>query len=152
MQRFMSELSVPVANISYFMPISYCFDDYSFVQQPEIRKHDACSFVFLSQDFLGYLSFFGVSYEYQVAEKRREAKSKGVKERYTRLNSEFQRTARRTKKDFLSEKCKEIEESNKMGKTRDHFKKIRDTMETFPCKDGHNKGQKHYGSNRSIRY
>ena len=47
------------------------------------------------------------------------------------------------KKDFLSEQCKEIEESNKMGKTRDHFKKIRDTMEIFPCKDGHNKGQKH---------
>ena len=63
----------------------------------------------------------------QIDVKRREAKSKGEKERYTHLNAEFQRIARRYKKAFLSDQCKEIEESNRMGKTRDLFKKIRDT-------------------------
>ena len=62
----------------------------------------------------------------QIAEKRRDAKGKGKKERYTHLNAEFQRTARRDKKPFFSDQCKEIEEDNKMGKTRDFFKKIRD--------------------------
>ena len=62
---------------------------------------------------------------------RREAKSKGEKERYTHLNAEFQRTARRDKKAFLSDQCKKIEENNRMGKTRDLFKKIRDTKGTF---------------------
>ena len=66
----------------------------------------------------------------QIAVKRREAKSKGEKERYTHLNAEFQRRARRDKKAFLSDQCKEIEEINRMGKTRDVFKKIRDTKET----------------------
>ena len=66
--------------------------------------------------------------------KRREAKSKGKKERYTHLNAEFQRIARRDKKVFLSEQCKEIEENNRMGKTRDLFKKIRDTKGTFHAK------------------
>ena len=61
----------------------------------------------------------------QIADKRREAKGKGEKERYTHLNTEFQRIARRDKKAFLSEQCKEIEENSKMGKTRDLFKKIR---------------------------
>ena len=68
--------------------------------------------------------------------KRREAKSKGEKERYTHLNAEFQRTARRDKKAFLSNQCKEIEENNRMGKTRDLFKKIRDTKGTFHAKMG----------------
>ena len=68
--------------------------------------------------------------------KRREAKSKGEKERYTHLYAEFQRIARRDKKAFLSNKCKEIEENNRMGKTRDLFKKIRDTKGTFPAKMG----------------
>ena len=63
--------------------------------------------------------------------KRREAKGKGEKERYTHLNAEFQRTARRYKKAFLSDQCKEIEENNRMGKTRDLFKKIRDTKGRF---------------------
>ena len=63
----------------------------------------------------------------QIAEKRREAKGKGEKERYTYLNTEFQRIAKRNKKAFLSYQCKEIEEKNRMGKTRDLFKKIRDT-------------------------
>ena len=63
----------------------------------------------------------------QIAEKRRGAKGKGEKERYTRLNAEFQRIARREKKAFLSDQPKEIEENNRMGKTRDLFKKIRDT-------------------------
>ena len=67
----------------------------------------------------------------QIAEKRREAKGKGEKERYTHLNAEFQRIARRDKKAFLSVQCKEIEENNRLGKTRDLFKKIRDTKGTF---------------------
>ena len=68
--------------------------------------------------------------------KRREVKSEGEKERYTNLNLEFQRIARREKKAFLSDQCKEIEENNRMGKTRDHFKKIRDTKGTFHAKMG----------------
>ena len=72
----------------------------------------------------------------QIAEKRREAKGKGEKERYTHLNAEFQRRARRDKKAFLSDQCKEIEENNRMGKSRDLFKKIRDTKETFHAKMG----------------
>ena len=67
----------------------------------------------------------------QIAEKRREAKGKGEKERYTHLNAELQRTERRDKKAFLSDQCKEIEENNKMGKTRDFFKKIKDTKGNF---------------------
>ena len=67
----------------------------------------------------------------QIAEKRREAEGKGEKERYTHLNAEFQRIARSDKKAFLSDQCKEIEETNRMGKTRDLFKKIRDTKGTF---------------------
>ena len=70
----------------------------------------------------------------QIAVKRREAKSKGEKERYKHLNAEFQRIARRDKKAFLSNQCKEIEENNRMGKTRDLFKKIRDTKGTFHAK------------------
>src|SRR5574342_413548 len=72
----------------------------------------------------------------QIAVKRREVKSKGEKERYTHLNAEFQRLARREKKAFLSDQCKEIEENNRMGKTRDLFKKIRDTKGTFHAKMG----------------
>ena len=72
----------------------------------------------------------------QIAVKGREAKSKGVKERYKHLNAEFQRIARRDKKAFLSDQCKEIEENNKMGKTRDVFKKIRDTKGIFHAKMG----------------
>ena len=67
----------------------------------------------------------------QIAEKRREAKDKGEMERYTHLNAEFQRTVRRDKKAFLSDQCKEIEENNRMGKTRDLFKKISDTKGIF---------------------
>src|SRR5574339_94076 len=72
----------------------------------------------------------------QIAVKRREAKSKGEKERYKHLKAEFQRIARRDKKAFLSDQCKEIEENNRMGKTRDLFKKIRDTKGTFHAKMG----------------
>ena len=72
----------------------------------------------------------------QIAVKRTEAKSKGEKERYSCLNAEFQRIARRDKKAFLSDQCKEIEENNRMGKTRDLFKKIRDTKGTFQAKMG----------------
>ena len=72
----------------------------------------------------------------QIAEKRREVKGKGERERNTQLNAEFQRTARRDKKTFLSEQCKEIEENNRMRKTRDHFKKIRDTKGIFHAKMG----------------
>ena len=72
----------------------------------------------------------------QIAVKRREAKSKGEKERYSHVNSEFQRIARRDKKAFLSDQCKEIEESNRMGETKDLFKKFRDTKGTFHAKMG----------------
>ena len=72
----------------------------------------------------------------QIAVKRREAKSKGEKERYTHLNAEFQRITRRDKKAFLRDQCKKIEEKNRMGKTRDLFKKIRDTKGTFHAKMG----------------
>ena len=72
----------------------------------------------------------------QIAEKRREAKSKGEKERYKHLNAEFQKTARRDKKAFLSDQCKDIEENNSMGKTRDLFKKIRYTKGTLHAKMG----------------
>ena len=77
----------------------------------------------------------------QIAEKRRDVKGKGEKERYTHLNAEFQRIARRDKKAFLSEQCKEVDENNRMGMTRDLFKKIR-YQGNISCKDGHNKGQK----------
>ena len=72
----------------------------------------------------------------QIVVKRREAKSKGEEERYTHLNAEFQRLARRDKKAFLSDQCREIEENNRMGKTRDLLKKIRDTKGTFHAKMG----------------
>ena len=72
----------------------------------------------------------------QIAVKRGEAKSKGEKERYTHSNAEFQRIARSDKKAFFSDQCKEIEENNRMGKTRDHFKKMRDTKGTFHAKMG----------------
>ena len=72
----------------------------------------------------------------KIAEKRREAKGKGEKERYTHLNAEFQRTARRDKKAFLSDQCKEVEGNNRMRKMRDLFKKIRDTKGTFHAKMG----------------
>ena len=72
----------------------------------------------------------------QIPVKRREVKSKGAKERYKILNAEFQRIARRDKKAFLSDQCKEIEENNRTGKTRDLFKKIRDTKGTFHAKMG----------------
>ena len=72
----------------------------------------------------------------QIVVRKREAKSKGEKERHTCLNAEFQRIERRDKKAFLSDQCKEIEEKNKMGKTRDLFKKIRDTKRTFHAKMG----------------
>ena len=77
----------------------------------------------------------------QMDVKRREAKRKGKKERYKHLSAEFQRIARREKKAFLSDQCKEIEENNRMGKTRDLFKKIRDTKGTFHAKMGSIKGR-----------
>ena len=86
-----------------------------------------------------------------MAEERREAKDKGEKERYTHLNAEFQRIARRDKRAFLSDQCKEIEENNRMGKTRDLVKKSRDTKGTFHAKMGSIK-DKWYGPNRSRRY
>ena len=70
----------------------------------------------------------------QIAEKRREGKGKGGKERYTHSNAEFQRIAKRDKKDFISDQCKEIEEMNRLGNTRDLFKKIRDTKGTVNAK------------------
>ena len=87
-----------------------------------------------------------------MAVKTREVKSKGEKERHTNLNAEFHRIARRDKKDFLSNQCKEIEENDRVGKTRDLFKKIRDTKGIFHAKMGLDKGQKWHGPNRSRRY
>ena len=86
----------------------------------------------------------------QIAVKRREVKSKGEKERYKHLNAEFQRIARRDKKAFLSDQCKEIEENNRMGKTKDHFKKIIDTKGTFHAKMDTIKDRN--DTNKSRRY
>ena len=88
----------------------------------------------------------------ETAEKRREAKGKGEKVRYTHLNSEFQRIARRDKEAFLIDQCKEIEENNRMGKTRDLFKKNERYQGNILCKDELDKGQKCYRPNRSRRY
>ena len=89
----------------------------------------------------------------QIAEKRREVKGKGQRKIYTQLNAEFERLARRHKKAFLSEQCKEIEENSRMGKTRDLFKKIRDTKGTLHAKMGTIKDpwKKWQGPNRSRR-
>ena len=78
----------------------------------------------------------------EIAEKRREVKSKGEKERYIHLNAKFQRVARKDKKAFHSDQCKEIEENSRMGKTRDLFKKVTDTKGTFPAKMGTIKDRK----------
>ena len=88
----------------------------------------------------------------QTAMKRREVKGKEEKERYTHLNAEFQRIARRDKKAFLSDQCKEIEENNRMGKIRDLFKKIRDAKGTFHAKIGTIKDRNGMDLNRSRRY
>ena len=82
---------------------------------------------------------------------KKRSESKGEKERFKHLNAEFQRIAGRDKKAFLSDQCKEIEENNRMRKTRDLFKKIR-CQGNISCKDGLHKGQKWYGPNRSRRY
>ena len=92
--------------------------------RPSPRKRNVKKAKWLSEEAL------------QIAVKRREVKSKGEKERYTHLNAEFQRTARRDKKAFLSDQSKDIEENNRMGKTRDLFNKIRDTKGTFHAKMG----------------
>ena len=99
----------------------------------------------------------------QISVNRKEVKGKGEKERYTHLNAEFQRTAKRDKKTYPSNQCKEIEENNRMGKCRDLFKEIRDTQGTFHAKMGSikningmdkkkKKEKKWYGPNRSRRY
>ena len=90
--------------------------------RPSPRKRNAKKAKWLSEEAL------------QIAVKRREVKSKGEKERYTHLNAEFQRIAKRDKKAFLSDQCNKIEETNRMGRTRDLFKKIRDTKGTFHAK------------------
>ena len=87
----------------------------------------------------------------QIAVKRKEAKGRGEKERYTHLNAEFQTIARRDKKAFLSDQCKEIEENNRMGKIRDLFKKIRDTKGTFHAKMGSIKDRNTMGL-REVEY
>ena len=89
----------------------------------------------------------------QIAVKRRDVKGKGEKERYSHLDTEFQRAAKRYKKAFLSDQCKEREENNRMGKTTDLFKKIRDAKGTFHAKMGTiREKKKYYGPNRSRRY
>ena len=92
--------------------------------RPSPRKRNAKKAKWLSEEAL------------QIAVKRKEGKSTGEKERYSHLNADFQRIARRDKKAFLSDQCKEVEENNRMGKTRDLFKKIRDTQGTFHTKMG----------------
>ena len=87
-----------------------------------------------------------------MAEKRREVKGKGEKERYIHLHAEFQRIARRDKKAFLSDQCKEIQEKNRIGKTGDLFKQIRDTKGTFHEKMSTLKEKKWYGPNRKRKY
>ena len=94
------------------------------VQETGIKKKKCKKAKWLSEEAL------------QIAVKRREVKSKGEKERYTHLNAEFQRIAKRDKKAFLSDQCKEIEEKNRMGKTRDIYKKMRNTKGTFHSKMG----------------
>ena len=89
---------------------------------------------------------------FHIAVKRREVKRKGEKERYKHQNAEFQRIARRDKKAFFSDQCKEIEENNTMGKTRDLFQENQRYQRNISCKDGLSKGQKWYGPNRSRRY
>ena len=86
----------------------------------------------------------------QIAEERREVKGKGEKERYTHSNAEFQRTARRAKKAFLRDQCKQIEEKNRMGKR--FLQENEPYQGKLSCKDGHNKGQKWHGPNKSRRY
>ena len=88
----------------------------------------------------------------QISVTRRETKSKGEKARYKHLNAEFQRIARRDKKAFFSDQCKEIEENNRMGRTRDLFKEIRDTKGTFHAKMGSIKDRNGMDLNRSRRY
>ena len=87
----------------------------------------------------------------QIDEKRKEAKDKGEKERHIHLDADFQRIARRDKKGFLREQCKEIEENSRMGKTKDSFKNIERYERNISCKDPCNKGQKQQGTNRSRR-
>ena len=88
----------------------------------------------------------------QIAEERREVKGKGERERYTQLNADFVRIARRDKKAFLNERCKEIEENSRIGKTRALFNKIGDTKGIFHARMGTMEGQKWYGANRNRRY
>ena len=88
----------------------------------------------------------------QIAVKRREAKSKGEKERYKHLNADFQRIARRDKKAFFSDQCKGIEENNRIGKDKRFLQENLRYQGNISCKDGHNKGQKLYGPKRSRIY
>ena len=106
------------------MPEELWMDVYNIVQEAVIKSIPKKKAKWLSEEAL------------QTAEKRRETKGKGEKERYKHLNAEFQRIARRDKKTFLRDQCKEIEENNRMGKTSDLFKKIRDTKGTFHAKMG----------------
>ena len=137
---------VGVTNRFKGLDLTECLNNYgwSFVtlyrrqgSRPSPRERNARKAKWLSEEAL------------QTAMKRREAKGKGEKERYTHLNAEFQRIARRNKKAFLRNQCKEIEEDNRMGKTRDLPKKIGDNQGSISCKNGHNKGQKWQGPNRS---
>ena len=106
------------------MPEELWMDVYNIVQEAVIKSIPKKKAKWLSEEAL------------QTAEKRRETKGKGEKERYTHFNTEFQRIGRRGKKTFLSNQCKEIEENNRMGKTSDLFKKIRDTKGIFHVKTG----------------
>ena len=100
------------------------------------------SFLYLKCVYYVYKEISETKHKLNISVKRREAKSKGEKERYKHLNAEFQRIARRDKKAFFIDQCKEIEENNRMGKTRDLFKKNQRYQRNISCKNGLNKGQK----------
>ena len=130
------------------MPEELWTEVHDIVQEAVIKtipKEKKCKKAkWLSEEAFSFLS--------QIAKKRREVKGKGEKERYIHLNAEFHRIARRNKKAFLSDQCKEIEQNNRMGKTRGLFKKIRDTKGTFHAKMGTIKDRNGMDLNRSRKY
>ena len=156
---------MPLTHVSVFVPILCCFCYCSFVVLSKVWENCASCFVLyfgravvqetgiktIPMEKKGKNAKWLSGEALQIAVKRREAKSKGEKERYKHLNAEFQRTARGDKKAFLNDQCKEIKENNRMGKTRDLQENER-YQRNISCKDRHNKGQKWYGPNRSRRY
>ena len=140
----LSRLVIPFLPRSKYLLVSCLQSPSAVILEPKTIKSVTVSIVFQSicHEVMGRMMGC-LRRPYKYLWKEEKQKNKGEKERYKHLNTEFQRIARRDKKGFLSDQCKQIEESNRMGKTRDLF---------ISCKDGHNKGQKWYGPNRSRRY